>query len=104
MNDLDLAVKCRRHSADNRRRIRTLRRNAGVPVDIYDSSEPDPADDPSTAGRPYIGILFDCCGVYARVYRRADRPIYRGRCPKCLRAVRVRVGKDGVTTRLFRAS
>ena len=69
-----------------------------MPLDVYDNSA-----DPPVEARPYIGILFECCGVYARVYRRPERMTYEGRCPKCLCPVRVRVGKDGVTTRIFRA-
>ncbi len=55
-------------------------------------------------GRPYIGILFECCGAYMRVYRHPGRPEYRARCPRCLRPVRLRVDKDGTDARLFRAS
>jgi hypothetical protein len=72
------------------------------------SDEPSDAIVPPSAEpegqRPYIGVLFECCGIYARVYRQPQQPYYYGRCPRCLRAVRVRVGKDGVNTRLFRAS
>ncbi len=71
-------------------------------IDIYDNESG--SCDEASAGRPYIGILFDCCGVYARVYRQPDEMMYHGHCPKCLRKVRVRVGKDGVATRIFRAS
>jgi hypothetical protein len=53
--------------------------------------------------RPYIGIHFECCGTYARIYRQPDQTVYAGRCPRCLRAVRVRVGPDGTTARIFRA-
>ena len=69
-----------------------------MPIDIYDNPADRPADQ-----RPYIGILFECCGVYARVYRQPDQRVYAGRCPRCLCPVRVRVGKDGVATRIFRA-
>jgi hypothetical protein len=70
-----------------------------VPLDCYDTPDESP-----TASRPYIGVLFACCGVYARIYRRPDRKIYQARCPKCLRTVRVRVAKDGINARLFRAT
>jgi hypothetical protein len=67
-------------------------------------NDDDAADEsPGDGRRPYLGILFECCGVYARVYRQRNQMIYRGRCPKCLRMVRVRVGRDGTTARLFRA-
>ncbi len=55
------------------------------------------------AARPYISILFECCRVYSRVYRRPGEPRYLGRCPRCLAQVEVRVGADGTTCRFFRA-
>jgi hypothetical protein len=70
-----------------------------VPLDIHDQN----AENPSGDQRPYIGMLFECCGVYARIYRQPERMVYQGRCPKCLRLVRVRVAKDGVDARFFRA-
>lgn len=73
-------------------------------VDIYDGEpEREPASE-GLAPRPFVGIQFDCCGVYARVYRQSDAREYVGRCPKCLAVVRLRVGRDGVSTRFFRAS
>lgn len=69
-------------------------------LDVYDNQAGRSADhDP----RPYVGILFECCGVYVRVYRRPDQKFYRGRCPKCLRAVRLRIGREGTDARFFRA-
>lgn len=59
--------------------------------------------DGAAAGRPYIGVLFECCRVYARIYRRPQDDHYIGRCPRCLRLLRVRVGPDGTPTRFLRA-
>jgi hypothetical protein len=73
---------------------------SGSGLDCFDNL--DPAT--SNARRPYIGVLFECCGVYARVYRQPDQPWYAGRCPRCLRTMRVRVGQDGTNARLFRAT
>ena len=56
-----------------------------------------------TARRPWIGVRFECCDVYARVYRNEEATAYIGRCPRCLREVRVRVGPGGTPARLFRA-
>lgn len=53
--------------------------------------------------QPWLGVLFECCGVYARVYRSRDGAFYRGRCPRCLREVRFRVGRTGTSARFFRA-
>ncbi len=71
-----------------------------MPLDVFDNSD----GEKNSSGCPYIGVLFECCGVYARIYRRHGRKTYEGRCPKCLRKVRARVGKDGTAARIFRAS
>lgn len=54
-------------------------------------------------GRPWIGVRFECCGVYTRVYRDPAVPRYDGNCPVCGRSLVVRVGPDGISGRLFRA-
>jgi hypothetical protein len=58
---------------------------------------------PKTPRRHFVGIHFECCNVYTRVYRREDQREYIGRCPNCLRTVRLRVGPDGSSARMFRA-
>jgi hypothetical protein len=52
-------------------------------------------------GRSWVGIRFDCCGVYTRVYRSSDGTAYRGSCPRCLRKIRLRVGEGGTSSRFF---
>ncbi len=61
------------------------------------------ADDGARLSRPYIGVLFQCCGVYTRIYRRPEDNRYVGRCPRCYRIAQVRVGPDGTGERLFHA-
>ncbi|UCF34799.1 MAG: hypothetical protein JSV78_05730 [Phycisphaerales bacterium] len=67
----------------------------------------NPPDKPQTGrartlrGRPWVGIRFDCCGVYTRVYRNPEGTAYIGRCPRCLRTVRLRVGRQGTDARFF---
>ncbi|MGA0163418.1 MAG: hypothetical protein ACO3LE_04095 [Bdellovibrionota bacterium] len=41
--------------------------------------------------RPYIGLMFECCRVYSRIYRKKEDQHYKGFCPKCGRAVSLRV-------------
>lgn len=53
--------------------------------------------------RCWIGIHFECCCVYTRLYRAAGADRYVGRCPKCRTPVTVRVSPDGVSTSFIRA-
>ena len=84
------------------------------PEDILDLSEeasrqspPDTsaeqAEHSSMQGRPWISVYFECCNVYARIYRDADGTAYTGWCPRCAGKVTVRIGPDGTSTRMFRA-
>ena len=52
-------------------------------------------------GRPWVGIHFDCCAVYARIYRNPEGTAYHGACPRCRRSVTLRVGPDGTDARFF---
>ena len=64
-----------------------------------------PASDagPSAAsGRPFLSVLFDCCGVCRRIYRDPSARFYAGACPRCGKAVRFGVGASGTTNRSFR--
>ena len=49
--------------------------------------------------QPYIGVRLACCGAQARIYRAVEGTHYAGRCPKCGRAVRFVVGRDGTEAR-----
>jgi hypothetical protein len=68
---------------------------------ISDDASPAPAFGPLP--RPWVGIKFDCCGVYTRVYRNRDDTAYTGHCPKCLRKIRLAVGPGGTDARFFAA-
>ena len=57
--------------------------------------------DSTLQGRPWLGIHFDCCNVYTRVYRNREGTAYRGRCPRCMRSLTLRVGSSGTDARFF---
>ena len=59
----------------------------------------------STAvGRPFLSVLFACCGVYQRIYRSPEGDCYVGRCPKCGKSVRFPIGQQGTAARFFTVS
>jgi len=53
--------------------------------------------------RPWVGVHFDCCGLYLRIYRNRSGTAYEGACPRCHRRVRVAIGPGGTAERIFRA-
>ncbi len=53
--------------------------------------------------KKFLGILFECCNVYRRVYINKEKNAYEGRCPKCGGEVRVLIGSEGTDARIFRA-
>jgi hypothetical protein len=65
------------------------------------SEAPQAASD--SAARPFVGIHFACCDVYTRVYINRDSTAYVGHCPRCARAVRLRIGPGGTSERFFTA-
>lgn len=56
---------------------------------------------PAPQHRPYLGVFFECCSVYQRIYRDPSGKSYTGRCPYCLRPIRFTVGENGTTARDF---
>jgi len=53
------------------------------------------------SGRKFLGILFECCHAYGRLYRNAAGTAYEGGCPRCGRRLRVRIGPGGTRQRMF---
>lgn len=54
--------------------------------------------------KKFLGILFQCCNIYRRIYINKEKNAYEGRCPKCFRQVKIKIGSGGVDNRFFTAS
>lgn len=53
--------------------------------------------------KKFIGMLFECCNVYRRIYINQGGNAYEGRCPICYGKIKVIVGPDGTDQRFFTA-
>lgn len=82
-------------------------------IDISWLPQPDAAPEPrrrhaddasQPPSRPWLGIMFNCCHVYARIYKSPDGSRYVGRCPRCAAEVQAKVGIAGTNRRFFEAS
>ncbi len=68
------------------------------------TSESSHVQDSGSKSRPFLGIRFDCCRTYGRIYRSDSGMYYKGHCPKCLKKIKVMVGEGGTGQRFFNAS
>ena len=75
--------------------------SSGNFVDL--SSDPPDSSNQGSTGRRFLGIHFACCDVYSRIYLNSDQTAYSGHCPRCSRAVHIRVGPGGTDNRFFTA-
>lgn len=56
---------------------------------------------PRTASRPWLGVYFACCRVYARVYLNREGDAFTGHCLRCGRPVRIGVSDEGTDARFW---
>ena len=76
--------------------------SGGLEGSVLDSAVTDDLESKGM-GRPWIGVHFECCGVYTRIYRNRQATAYEGHCPRCQRVARIRIGPGGSNHRIFRA-
>lgn len=75
-----------------------------MPGDHLDlSSDPPSPDRNRGQRRPFIGIHFACCGVYAQIGRNREQTAYVGHCPRCLKRIEIKIGPGGTSSRFFTA-
>lgn len=53
--------------------------------------------------KKFLGVFFECCNVYGRLYQNKDGTAYVGRCPRCMAALKAPIGSGGTNQRFFRA-
>ncbi len=76
----------------------------GENLDLSSDHTGGDSSDSTAAGRRFLGLQFDFCGVYTRVYVNQDETVYEGNCPKCARPVRLEIGPGGTSSRFFNVS
>jgi hypothetical protein len=67
------------------------------------TSGPGRRDSGSGGSRKWIGVHFNCCDVYSRIWRNRQGTAYVGYCPRCSRRIQALIGPGGVDTRFFEA-
>jgi hypothetical protein len=77
-------------------------------LDVISAPEPpeqseEPVLPEQKKQRKFIGVKFNCCGIYIRIYINKEGTLYEGRCPKCFRPVKFKVGEGGTDHRFFEA-
>lgn len=61
-----------------------------------------PAAPKAQEKKRFLGMKFECANnVYTRFYVNDEGNAYIGRCPACLRQVRIRIGMGGTSARFF---
>ncbi len=54
--------------------------------------------------RKFLGVHFKCCNVYSRIYQNREGTFYVGRCPRCMKSVKAKIGEGGTSNRFFEAN
>lgn len=51
--------------------------------------------------RPFVGIYFTCCRVYARIFLNKQGTAFVGWCPRCAAKVEMKVSPTGSPDKFF---
>lgn len=73
----------------------------GRHLDVSSGGEEHPAKRPESG--QFLGVHFECCDVYSRVYPNREQTAYVGHCPRCAKKVQFQIGEGGTSERFFRA-
>lgn len=53
--------------------------------------------------RKFLGVIFQCCKVYSRLYVNKNKTAYSGACPRCGKRLELKIGPHGTDSRFFTA-
>ncbi|MEM9827886.1 MAG: hypothetical protein AAF958_14950 [Planctomycetota bacterium] len=79
-----------------------IQRSEIQPADSQPAADRSDAGSTAEARGAYLGIQFECCGVYGRIYKRADGLAYAGHCPRCIKPITIGIRPGGTDCRFFR--
>jgi len=54
--------------------------------------------------REFIGVIFQCCRVYSRIYLDKKKKMFAGHCPRCGAKLNILISDSGSESRFFVAS
>jgi hypothetical protein len=74
-----------------------------MPEEEFEEEKTSEEKSKKESEKKYLGIMFNCCRVYGRIYKNKEGTAYVGRCPRCMRTIKVPVGEGGTNQRFFNA-
>jgi hypothetical protein len=66
------------------------------------TKKPQSTDQP--AHREFLGINFECCRVYSRIFINDEETKFQGNCPRCGKFVQFEIDPNGTDARFFDVS
>ena len=78
-------------------------RDKGQHLDLSSGDDFRSSSGQSEGKGQFLGVHFECCDIYRRIYPNREGTAYVGHCPRCARRVEFRIGAEGTSARFFRA-